>query len=186
MNLSLYRKFVSLNNQSKVLLRPQLKEDYDNLLDLFTNAPEEDVIFLKQNVRDKQLIKRWIDELDLTKVFPLLAFHGDKIIGNATLHFGKDSHRHSAQIRIYIRPEYRGVGLGSIMIKELIDIAAKCGLKILWAEIVLEQSKVIKAFLELGFTLNCVLRDWFIRLDGKTHDVALMIHALGKKQELTF
>jgi len=186
MNLSLYRKFVSLNNQSKVLLRPQLKEDYENLLDLFTNAPEEDVLFLKQNVRDKELIKHWIDELDLTKVFPLLAFHGDKIIGNATLHFGKDSHRHSAQIRIYIRPEYRGIGLGSIMIKELLDIAAKCGLKILWAEIVLEQSKVIKAFLELGFTLNCVLRDWFIRLDGKTHDVALMIHTIGKKQELTF
>lgn len=186
MNLSLYRKFITLNNQIKVLLRPQLKEDYENLIELFTSAPEEDVLFLKQNVRDKELIKHWIDELDLNKVFPLLAFHGEKLIGNATLHFGKDSHRHSAQIRIYISPEYRGIGLGSLMIKELIDVAGKMGLKILWAEIVLEQSKVIKAFLELGFTLNCVLPDWFIRLDGKIHDVALMIYKLGKKKELTF
>jgi L-amino acid N-acyltransferase YncA len=186
MNLALYRKFVTLNNQIKVLLRPQLKEDMDPLLDLFMNAPEEDVLFLKQNVRDKNLIKHWTEELDLNKVFPLLAFHGEKVMGNATLHFGRDSHRHSAQVRIYIRPEYRGLGLGSIMLKELIEICHKLGLKLVWAEIVLEQSKVIKAFLELGFTLNCVLKNWFVRTDGKYHDVALMLYGIGKKTELTF
>ena len=43
-----------------------------------------------------------------------------------------------------------------------------------------------KAFLELGFTLNCVLKNWFVRTDGKYHDVALMLYGIGKKTELTF
>lgn len=186
MNLSLYRKFVNLNNQTKVLLRPLMKDDYEQLANLYQSAPDEDVVFLRHNVRDKEIIKKWVDDIDLNTVFPLLAFHGEKLVGNATLHFGKHSHRHSAQLRIYISPDYRRLGLGTVMIKELIEIAHKIGLRIVWAEIVLEQSKVIKAFLELGFTFNCVLRDWFISLAGKCYDVALLIYNLGKRSEPDF
>ncbi len=186
MNLGLYRKFINLNNQARVLLRPLLKEDYENFSNLYNKASDEDVAFLRHNVRDPEIIKKWIENIDLNTVFPMLAIHNEKIVGNATLHFGKHSHRHSAQLRIYIAPDYRRLGLGTLMIKELLDISHKIGLKIVWAEIVIEQSKVIKAFLELGFQFSCVLRDWFMSQSGKCYDVALLIFNLGKKSEPDF
>ncbi len=186
MNLNLFRKFINLNNQYRVLLRPLQQEDFENLVTLYDKAPDEDIIFLRHNVREREIIRKWVDNIDLNTVFPLLAIHNEKIVGNATLHFGKHSHRHSAQLRIYIDPKYRRLGLGTLMIKELIDISNKIGLKIVWAEIVIEQSKVIKAFLELGFQFSCVLRDWFMSQSGKCYDVALLIFNLGKKSEPDF
>jgi hypothetical protein len=51
-----------------------------------------------------------VDNLDYRRVFPLVAFVNDQLIGNATLHFGEHYHRHLAWVRIFLDRNYRAAG----------------------------------------------------------------------------
>jgi len=72
------------------------------------------------------------------------------------------------------------------MILEMCEIAKKVNLMWLRAEVILDHVKVVRAFRRLGFDLRCTLDDYFMRKDGVTHDVALMMKRLTKPEEFTF
>jgi L-amino acid N-acyltransferase YncA len=72
------------------------------------------------------------------------------------------------------------------MLKELIDLSLKMGLHWLKAEIIADHKKVIKAFRTLGFEARATLDDFFIRKDGVTHDVVLMLRPVLKRDETEF
>jgi L-amino acid N-acyltransferase YncA len=69
------------------------------------------------------------------------------------------------------------------MIRVLIDLARKQGLSMLVAEVMAEQTKVIKAFESLGFQSQATLDDYFIFPDGETSDVVLMTFCLRSKMD---
>ena len=79
--------------------------------------------------------------------------------------------------------DYRKRGLGMKMIRVLIDLALKQGLNILLAEVMAEQTKVVKAFEQLGFKSQATLDDYFIFPDGETRDVVLMTMPLRQKSD---
>lgn len=185
-NFAVYRKFLTLNNGRRVLLRPLLEEDHKRLFELFGEAPEEDAKFLKDAVKDPVVVERWVSNLNYESVLPLVAYCDERIVGDCTLHLGKKTTRHVGEIRIFLAPDYRGVGLGSGMLEEMFEVAKKTGLMFLRAEIILDHVGVIKAFRRLGFDLRCTLDDYFMRRDGVTHDVALMVKRLTRPEEYTF
>lgn len=185
-NFAVHRNFITLGTGARVLLRPLLKEDLPRFKAFFDEAAESDVKFLKDNVKDPRVAERWIEYLNYDSVLPLAAVHDDKIVGDCSLHRGKGSSRHIGELRIYLAHEFRGVGLGSKMINEMCEVAKKMRLTLLTAEIVLDQTRVIEAFGRLGFNLRCTLNDYFMRADGETHDVALMIKRLSGPDEYTF
>jgi RimJ/RimL family protein N-acetyltransferase len=185
-NFAVHRKFINLINGKRILLRPLLEEDQKRLFSLFSEAPEEDTRFLKDQVKDPLLVERWVSNLNYDKVLPLVAYCDDRVVGDCTLHRGHNSSRHLGEIRIFLARDYRGVGLGSKMIQEMSEVARKVDLQFLRAEIILDHVKVIKAFRRLGFDLRCTLDDFFMRRDGVTHDIALMIKRLVRPEEFTF
>jgi L-amino acid N-acyltransferase YncA len=185
-NFAVYRKFVNLNNGRRVLLRPLLAEDEQRLFELFHNASEEDTRFLKDEVKKQDTVARWIENLDYDRVMPLVAYCDDRLVGDVALYRGMKTVRHIGEIRIFLHSDFRGVGLGSRMIQETCEIAKKVGLKYLRAEVILDHVKVIKAFRQLGFDLRCTLDDYFLRRDGVSHDIALMMKRLTRPEEYTF
>jgi L-amino acid N-acyltransferase YncA len=172
----------------RVMLRFLSENDREGLVQMFQETPEEDARFLKQDVRDVGLVGSWVDDLDYNKVLPIVAveFDSKRIIASATLHKGKDAARHIAEVRIFISRPLRNLGLGSTMLDELIALAGKEGLQWLKAEVIAEQTKVIKAFREKGFEAKITLDDYFIRKDGVTHDVVLMIRPVMTREEAEF
>ncbi len=181
--LAKYRNLVTLPDGTRALLRPLMASDREALVALFAHASEEDRRYLRDDVTDRQLVASWAENLDYRKVFPLVAVVNDRLVGDATLHFRKGPHRHQAEVRIYLAREVRRRGLGTRMLRALIDIARNLGLHQLVAEIVTDQAPVIKAFQELGFQQQCVLSDYFMLHDGSTRDVALMILHLVRHRE---
>lgn len=185
-NFTVYRKFVNTNSGRRVLLRPLLPEDTERLQRLFLEAPEEDSRYLKDNVRDPALIAHWTANPNYEKVFPLVAHCEDRLVGDCTLHLGRGVTRHIGTVRIFLAPDYRGVGLGSKMIQEAEEIAHKIGLKFLTAEVILDHVGLIKAFRRLGFDMRCTFDDYFMTADGKTYDVAVLVKRLSRQGEYTF
>jgi L-amino acid N-acyltransferase YncA len=173
-----YRDIVTLKDGVNVLLRPMTPEDEKSLVELFTPISEEDLRYLRDNVKDPAVINGWCENLDYTQVLPLLALVKDRVVGEATLHFRSGPKRHLGEVRIFLSKDFRRRGLGTKMLNKLIELARKQDLHTLIAEIVADQSKVIKAFQNIGFGLRCTYDDYFMLPDGDTRDVSILMYCL--------
>src|SRR5512139_2540851 len=102
-NFNTYRKFVILKNGRRVMLRCLAVQDRESLVQLFQEAPDEDVRRLKQDVKNVELVTSWVDHLDYYKVLPLVAvdLQANRLVAEALLHRGKYAARHIGEIRIF-------------------------------------------------------------------------------------
>lgn len=178
-----YRQIVTLADGTRVLLRPLMSEDRAALIALFEPVGPDDYKLMRNDVRNKELVGSWVDNLDYKKVLPVVALVSDRIVGDATLHFRTGPGRHIADVRIFLSKEFRRRGLGTAMLRALIEVARKCGLQLLVAEVVADQVKVINAFKNLGFEQRAVYPDYFMMPDGETHDVVVLMLPLIHKRE---
>ena len=177
--LTEYPKKVRLQSGTSVTIRPMVKEDADKLYAFFSRVPREDRLFLRDDVSIRDVIDSWTQELDYRKVLPLVAEVGGNIVGDATLHrrtFGWTSH--VGKVRLVIDKDYRGKGLGTILIEELIDIAKKAGLEQLVAELMSNQTGALSAFKGLGFEKEAVFFNYVKDQMGEEHNLVVMIKNL--------
>jgi RimJ/RimL family protein N-acetyltransferase len=173
--LAIYRNLITLRDGTRVLLRVLNEGDRDRLQTMFATVSDDDAEAMRDNVKDPAAIQKWIDELDYGQVIPLVAVVNDEIVGDATLHLGQGPYRHKAEVRIFLSKPYRQRGLGTAMLKSLIDIAKRMELHLLIVEVIANRTPVIRAFRGLGFQMQTTLPDYFMMPDGETLDVALMI-----------
>lgn len=177
--LTVYPKKVRLQSGTSVTIRPMVKEDRDRLYAFFSRVPREDRLFLRDDVSIRDVIDSWTQELDYEKVLPLVAEVGGNIVGDATLHrrkFGWTSH--VGKVRLVIDKDYRGKGLGTVLIEELIDIAKKAGLEQLVAELMSNQSSALSAFKRLGFEKEAVFFNYVKDQMGEERNLVVMIKNL--------
>jgi hypothetical protein len=73
-----------------------------------------------------------------------------------------------------------------LMLEEILNLALQENLQWVKAEILADHKKVIKAFRAKGFDQKCTLDDYFIRKDGVTHDVVLMMRPVVKRDDAEF
>ena len=177
--LTVYPKKVRLQSGTSVTIRPMVKEDADKLYAFFSRVPREDRLFLRDDVSIRDVIDSWTQELDYRKVLPLVAEVGGNIVGDATLHrrtFGWTSH--VGKVRLVIDKDYRGKGLGTVLIEELIDIAKKAGLEQLVAELISDQTGALSAFKRLGFEKEAVFFNYVKDQIGEERNLVVMIKNL--------
>jgi len=177
--LTVYPKKVRLQSGTSVTIRPMVKEDADKLYAFFSRVPREDRLFLRDDVSIRDVIDSWTQELDYRKVLPLVAEVGGNIVGDATLHrrtFGWTSH--VGKVRLVIDKDYRGKGLGTVLIEELIDIAKKAGLEQLVAELMSNQTGALSAFKRLGFDKEAVFFNYVKDQVGEERNLVVMIKNL--------
>lgn len=179
----IYRQLVTLRDGARVLLRPLVSEDRQALLDLFTPISPDEKRFFRTNLNDPDIINRWVDELDYERVLPLVAVIGDRIVGDATLHFHGGPQRHIAEVRLFLAKDFRQRGLGGKMLAALIDIAKRRSLHILEAQIVADQAHIIRAFQNVGFVVKCTFEDYFMLPDGELRDLAHMVMYLRVEED---
>lgn len=183
--LSEYPKKFRLKDNLEVTLRQMIKEDEAGLLEFFRTLPETDRMYLRDDVSKPETVKKWVENLNYERVFPVLAFHGNRIIGDATLHreqFGWK--KQVGEIRIVVAPDYRRKGVGAILAREIYYIALKLGIKKLMAEMMADQHNAIKVFDKLGFIQEAVLSEHVVDSKGKAHDLVIMtndVDALWQK-----
>jgi L-amino acid N-acyltransferase YncA len=176
-----YPKSISLDDGTLVTLRPLLKTDEARLLEYFGSLPPEDRLCLKDDVTDPKVIENWIYELDYDCLLPLIALHNGNIVGDATLHFNPIGWtRHQAELRLTTSTLYRVRGLGTTLLKDLIDIATQLGLEQISIEIPPRLDKAFYLFEKMGFKEVANLKDFVKDLEGNESDLVLMIKYLEK------
>ena len=178
-----FREMVTLKDGAYVLLRPMNAEDEKYLLEFYSAVSDDDMRYFRHYVKDPTVIHDWTEQLDYSKVLPILAFVKDRVVGSASIHFCEGPKRHIGEVRLFLAKDFRKRGLGMKMIKALVDLARKQGLGILLAEVLADQTKVVKAFETLGFKSQATLDDFFLFPDGDSRDVVLMTMSLRAKTD---
>ena len=178
-----FREMATLKDGAYILLRSMVSEDQQRLMEFYSAVNSDDLRYFRHYVKDPAVIQDWCEHLDYSKVLPILALNKDRVVGSASLHFGEGPKRHIGEVRLFLAKDYRKRGLGMKMIRALIDLARKHGLIILLAEVIAEQTKVVKAFESLGFKSQATLDDYYLFSDGETCDVVLMTMCLRSKTD---
>src|SRR5436309_12615793 len=170
-----YPKTVKLKDGSTVTLRPLKMTDEKAFHTFFVDVPDTERILFKHRVTDPQVIEDWCHRIDYGKILPLLAFDGEKVIGDASLHQTLGGwKRHIGRLSVVVHPKYRGKGIAGILVSELIDIAKNIGLEKLEAEFLGEQKAARRVFQERGFNELLVLEDYVKDMQAIAHDYVLM------------
>jgi acetyltransferase len=171
----IFRQVVTLRDGARVLLRPLISDDRQALLDLFIPVSPEESRFMRHNANDPEVVGGWADHIDYDKVFPLVAVVGDRMVGNAILHFYQGPVRHRAEVRIFLAKDFRGRGLGTKLMQALIDQAKRRSLYLLEVQVVSNLVNDIKAMQKVGFEVKCTLEDYFMLPDGELRDVVILL-----------
>ncbi len=176
-----YPKKVSLEDGTPITLRPLLKADEQAFLAYFQSLAPEERALLKEDVTDPQVIEKWMDNLDYDIMMPLIALDNGRIVGAASLQFSlSEWTRHQGEVHLSTDPQYRAKGLGTLLIQNLLDVAAKMGLEQITAEIPPELDKAFYLFEKLGFEKVAVLKGFVMDKEGRESDIVLMMRSLAK------
>ena len=141
-------KTIQMKDGTKIVIRPLSKQDGPALQKFFSEVPEDDRLFLKEDVTKKEVIDRWIGGLDFDMVLPMIAEKDGAILGDATLHFRRYRwQRHMAEIRCVVAREYQKKGLGTALMRELVTVAEQNNVSKIQANIMDVQKSAQKAFL---------------------------------------
>jgi GNAT superfamily N-acetyltransferase len=175
LELQPFPKTIALKDESKAALRPLKKDDEKDLHKLFLDIPEPERMFIKHRVQDIKVIRDWCQNIDYGRNLPLVGLLKGKIVGVATLHQQLGGwKRHVGRVSVLVHPEFRGRGLATRLVGEVIEIARGAGLEKVEAEFVGEQAGAMKMFALLGFSQLIRLDDYVKDMQAITHDYILM------------
>jgi GNAT superfamily N-acetyltransferase len=175
LELQKFPKHIKLKDGSKTALRLLKTEDEQEFHQLFLDIPEPERMFIKHRVQDLKVIRDWCKNIDVGRNLPLLAVVDNKIVGVATLHQRLGGwKRHIGRVSVLVHPKYRGRGLATKLVEQILDIARQAGLERVEAAFIAEQAAAMKMFAMLGFNQLVRLEDYVKDMQAITHDYVLM------------
>jgi L-amino acid N-acyltransferase YncA len=178
--LAVYPKKLKLANGASVTVRTLIPQDRAVVGAFFERVPEEDRAFLKEDLLNREEVEIWLDEIDLDRETVMVAEVDKDIVGTAVLERQRNGwSRHVGEIRIVADPAFRRCGLGYALAETIFDLAKKCGVEKLTAEMVADEPGPIRVFKRLGFRTEATLNDQVKDRHGVKHDLLVMAHYMG-------
>ncbi len=166
---------LKLRDGTPIVIRPIGRRDETRLRKFLLRVPEEERLFIKQPLSNPMVVRNWCRNPDFERNLPLLMLHGQKVIGEATLHQRLGGwKRHIGLISFLTDPDYRGRDVSKILVSKLIEIARSCGLRRLEAELNGERKIGLQVLAQLGFGKLMHVPDYVLDMTAITHDYVLM------------
>jgi len=161
----------------QITLRLMQPDDRDSLIEFAKSLPEDDLLFLAVDITRPEALDQWVHDIKTGQIKTVLAEANGKLVGHGTLsHNALQWTRHLGEIVLLLSPDYRSIGLGSLLANELFSIARELGLQKIIARMASEQQGAFRVLDRLGFRAEALLGDFVIDRDGRTHDLIVMSH----------
>lgn len=174
-NKNTYPKTISLRNGSEVTIRLLKPTDGERLSEFLMSIPSKERVHFRDDVTDSAVVSRWVEDINLKKVVPLVAIQDNIIVSQWTLHVHEYGWtRHHGEIRGIVLPEIRKQGLATAMIYELLTFASELDIERLVISLVRTQQGLLRSYQEVGFRIEAVLKDWVKDFNGDYHDLYLL------------
>jgi RimJ/RimL family protein N-acetyltransferase len=149
-------------------------ERCDALLRFFTELPEGDLTFVKEEVTDPETVRSWAN--DTSPGGRWVAVDGDDVTGYAAVRPLPGWSDHVGELRLVVASARRGSGLGRELARRALVEAVSSGLSKLVVEVVADDGAALALFTDLGFTGEAVLRDHIRDRGGELRDLMVLAH----------
>ncbi len=162
-------------NELEITFRLMETSDRDGILTFSRSLPSHDLLFLRFDITDSKVIDEWVENVGKGRTITVIAEGGGEILGYASLHREEVSwQRHVGEIRVMLKPDLRGFGLGKIMANEVFAIAKDLGLQKVMVRMTTDQRGARGMVESLGFQPEALLADFVMARDGRTYDLLIM------------
>ena len=162
-------------NGVEISFRLMEPSDREKILAFARALPAHDLLFLRTDVTDPKVVDEWIENLKNGRTITVLAENGDELLGYASLHHNQVLWtRHVGEIRVLLKQDLRGFGLGKIMANEVFAIAKDIGLQKVTVQMTTDQRGARGMVESLGFRPEALLADFVMGRDGRTYDLLIM------------
>jgi acetyltransferase len=144
----------TLRDGTVVGLRPLHPDDKAALYDLAAHMTAEDVrlrFFTPLHGLPDALVARLL-RLDEDRCMALAALHDGAVLGIAR--YTAEADRRSAEYAIAVRSDWKGRGIGYLLMTRLIEIARRHGIGELVGEVLHENRPMLAMCREFGFSLH--------------------------------
>lgn len=179
-DLDRYPREITLRSGATLVFRPMDRDDVDRLWIFFQRVPPEDKMYFRQDVSRREVVQHWADTLDYNLVLPILALEGDRVVGDATLHRQRAGWKQRVGVvRVQVAPDYRHLGLGTAMVRELRHLGEKSALHYLMAEVIEEQAAAVRAFEKMGFVRAATYQDFANDQKGGLHNLLVLLYRMS-------
>jgi L-amino acid N-acyltransferase YncA len=164
-------------NGTTVTLRLMTRADLEKSVQFARELPEEDLMFLTVDITDIAAMEPYVRAIEANQAWSVLAEVNGRFVGYGSLAKSQPSWtRHLGEIRLLVGREMRGKGLGSLLAKEVCQLASEQGLQKLVARMAVEQKGAAQLFERLGFRAEALLNDFVMDRHGRTHDLIVMTY----------
>ena len=168
---------MKLSDGSEITLRLLGRLDREAFLAFTTSLPDHDLLFLRTDITNPDVIDGWLDNIDLERIITIVAERGGKILGYGSVHMSNAPwSQHVGELRVLIDGSMRGKGLGRALTESVFAQALDRGIEKMVAQMTVDQKGAIATFEELGFKAEALLLDHVKDREGKKHDLLVYSH----------
>ena len=177
---STYPRTIRLPDGQSLQMRLMTVADRNALLAFARNLPQEDLMFLRVDITDPDVVDEWIRNVENGLSTTLLAADENGLVGYATVHRTRAPWtRGVGELRVNVARAYRARGLGRILTAQIFDLARGLGLRKLMANMTTDQPGAQAAFRRLGFVPEALLADYVEDRNGTPRDLVMMSYDIG-------
>lgn len=173
---------VFLKNGQRIILRSPDIFDAEQLLEhmritsaeteFMSRYPEEITVSVEAESRFLQMIENDADN------FMLAAYMDGRMVGNAGVTRVRDNvkYRHRANFGISLREEVCGLGLGTLMLQEILEIVKETSFEQLELSVFGDNARAIALYEKIGFVKVGSMPRAYRLKDGSYHDEVQMVY----------
>jgi len=166
----------------KVILRTIKWEDLDDLLELINSLVEEgaDITRTEKVSREEEIdwLSKVLSRLEKDETFYIVAEVGGKVVAVSEINRKSSGYdKHVGAIGIAIRNGFRDLGIGTEMMKTLVEQAPKMSLNVLNLSAFAANKRAIHVYEKVGFVRTGRIPKKFFK-EGKYIDEIIMTRVL--------
>ncbi len=159
----------------QITFRLMTSADVGAMLELNRNLPEKDLLFLRTDLTQQEVVERWARRIERDEMVTILAEDQAQLVGYCSLQISDILWtRHLGEILLMVSSDYRGKGLGGRLARQIFNIAEDFELQKFVVQMMSTQRNAQSLFHHLGFIPEAMLHDWVIDRAGNTHDLIVM------------
>ena len=148
----------TLADGRRVDFRPIMSEDTDMLWNMFLTLSERSLSHLVPPFTLER-IKGWTSNIDYDRVLTIVAVIGEgdeqRIVGSTSLSFNaQEIFKHKAELGVTVHDDYQNMGIGTAMLKHLLNIARMKKLRKVWLLVNTSNNRAIHLYKKLGFEIE--------------------------------
>jgi len=166
---------ITLRDGTPLAVRPAKRGDQPALLAFYRELPQEDRLFLKDDVTTESWADRFIRRIERDEALSLVAEKDGAILAEATLYRPRHGwSAHVGELRVAVARSHRRRGLATSLAGMLVKLATDQGADKIVVEVVENQVAALRTFAKLGFQQEAVLRGHVKDIRGARRDLLLL------------